>query len=117
MRAWLGNEKGEVAERFKAPVLKTGVVAILPWVRIPPSPPHPTARSARGFNYLRPLFSTSVPFSLGWVASGIYFAVDATVGWPTVYKAEVYGIQREMINDRKLGLVPSPVGPLPAPCN
>ena len=30
---------GEMAERFKAPVLKTGVVAILPWVRIPLSPP------------------------------------------------------------------------------
>ena len=30
---------GEVAEWFKAPVLKTGVGASLPWVRIPPSPP------------------------------------------------------------------------------
>src|SRR5687768_6487039 len=30
---------GEMAERFKAPVLKTGVVAIPPWVRIPLSPP------------------------------------------------------------------------------
>jgi hypothetical protein len=30
---------GEVAERLNAPVLKTGVVAIPPWVRIPPSPP------------------------------------------------------------------------------
>ena len=28
-----------MAEWFKAPVLKTGVVAIPPWVRIPPSPP------------------------------------------------------------------------------
>ena len=28
-----------MAERFKAPVLKTGVVAIPPWVRIPLSPP------------------------------------------------------------------------------
>jgi hypothetical protein len=31
--------RGEVAERFKAPVLKTGAAAMLPWVRIPPSPP------------------------------------------------------------------------------
>ncbi len=30
---------GEVAERFKAAVLKTAVGASLPWVRIPPSPP------------------------------------------------------------------------------
>jgi hypothetical protein len=30
---------GEVAERLNAPVLKTGVGAIRPWVRIPPSPP------------------------------------------------------------------------------
>ncbi len=36
---WDGNEYGEMAERFKAPVLKTGVVAIPPWVRIPLSPP------------------------------------------------------------------------------
>ena len=30
---------GWVAERFKAPVLKTGVPARVPWVRIPPHPP------------------------------------------------------------------------------
>ena len=29
---------GEVAERFIAPVLKTGDVERRPWVRIPPSP-------------------------------------------------------------------------------
>ena len=33
------KENGEVAERLNAPVLKTGVGAIRPWVRIPPSPP------------------------------------------------------------------------------
>jgi hypothetical protein len=33
------TNNGEMAERFKAPVLKTGVVAIPPWVRIPLSPP------------------------------------------------------------------------------
>jgi hypothetical protein len=32
---------GWVAERFKAPVLKTGVPARVPWVRIPPHPPEP----------------------------------------------------------------------------
>ena len=30
---------GEVAEWSKAPVLKTGERASVPWVRIPPSPP------------------------------------------------------------------------------
>ena len=33
------TEYGEMAERFKAPVLKTGVAAMPPWVRIPLSPP------------------------------------------------------------------------------
>ena len=33
------TKNGEVAERFKALVLKTSVVAIPPWVRIPLSPP------------------------------------------------------------------------------
>jgi hypothetical protein len=29
-----------MAERFKAPVLKTGEAAMSPWVRIPLPPPH-----------------------------------------------------------------------------
>src|SRR5215510_13220680 len=33
------NPDGRVAEWFKAPVLKTGVPARVPWVRIPPLPP------------------------------------------------------------------------------
>src|SRR6185503_15321958 len=32
-------DSGRVAEWFKAPVLKTGVPARVPWVRIPPLPP------------------------------------------------------------------------------
>jgi hypothetical protein len=32
---------GGVAERFKAPVLKTDERATVPWVRIPPPPPSP----------------------------------------------------------------------------
>jgi hypothetical protein len=32
-----------VAEWFKAPVLKTGVPARVPWVRIPPLPPDPSS--------------------------------------------------------------------------
>ncbi len=42
---WLPSSRryGKVAEWFKAPVLKTGVPARVPWVRIPPFPP--TARS------------------------------------------------------------------------
>src|SRR5262249_19241932 len=39
------GRSGEVAEWFKAPVLKTGVGASLPWVRIPPSPPTTEKRS------------------------------------------------------------------------
>ena len=34
-----GGANGEMAERFKAPVLKTGEGSNLPWVRIPLSPP------------------------------------------------------------------------------
>jgi hypothetical protein len=34
------SENGWVAEWFKAPVLKTGVRASAPWVRIPPHPPY-----------------------------------------------------------------------------
>ena len=33
------NLSGQVFERFKEPVLKTGVRANVPWVRIPPCPP------------------------------------------------------------------------------
>ncbi len=39
------RQHGEMAERFKAPVLKTGVAAMPPWVRIPLSPPFPAAHS------------------------------------------------------------------------
>jgi hypothetical protein len=35
----LNSRAGRVAEWFKAPVLKTGVPARVPWVRIPPLPP------------------------------------------------------------------------------
>jgi hypothetical protein len=34
------DRRGRVAEWFKAPVLKTGVGATPPWVRIPPLPPY-----------------------------------------------------------------------------
>jgi hypothetical protein len=33
------SERGQVAEWFKAAVLKTAVDESLPWVRIPPCPP------------------------------------------------------------------------------
>lgn len=36
---------GGVAERFKAPVLKTGVRETVPWVRIPPPPPLAPAKA------------------------------------------------------------------------
>ena len=41
------NDIGEVAERLNAPVLKTGVGAIRPWVRIPPSPPKSVVSSTK----------------------------------------------------------------------
>src|SRR5450755_506122 len=46
---------GRVAEWFKAPVLKTGVPARVPWVRIPPLPPvqNRTANAARSRFYAR----------------------------------------------------------------
>ena len=38
-RTWFAAANGEVAEWFKAAVLKTAVRESVPWVRIPPSPP------------------------------------------------------------------------------
>jgi hypothetical protein len=45
----LNSKDGRVAEWFKAPVLKTGVPARVPWVRIPPLPPRSNANHC--FNY------------------------------------------------------------------
>ena len=39
---------GEVVEWFMAPVLKTGVAEMSPWVRIPPSPPFQNQGALRG---------------------------------------------------------------------
>jgi hypothetical protein len=44
---------GGMAERFKAPVLKTGVGASSPWVRIPLPPPDPAAAVLEPANRLR----------------------------------------------------------------
>ena len=41
------QQSGEMAEWFKAAVLKTAVVAIPPWVRIPLSPPNPPGPALR----------------------------------------------------------------------
>jgi hypothetical protein len=49
---------GEVAEWFKAPVLKTGVGASLPWVRIPPSPPVASVAQATVLSSTRELAHT-----------------------------------------------------------
>ena len=38
-KCFLGEQHGRVAEWLKAPDSKSGVVARLPWVRIPPLPP------------------------------------------------------------------------------
>ena len=48
-----------MAERFKAPVLKTGVRESVPWVRIPPPPPLALAKafSRSGGGRIFPLFS------------------------------------------------------------
>ena len=64
---------GWVAERFKAPVLKTGVGASSPWVRIPPHPPNNTCNSLKILHFLngRLIYSTlcSVP-NAGFGAKG-----------------------------------------------
>ncbi len=40
IKTWyLYHQAGQVAERFKAPVLKTDVRSFVPWVRISPCPP------------------------------------------------------------------------------
>src|SRR5690606_15196468 len=49
MHASAPSRAGQVAEWFKAAVLKTAVGGSLPWVRIPPCPPsiHPLKRAMR----------------------------------------------------------------------
>ena len=44
----IAARSGQVAEWFKAAVLKTAVGATPPWVRIPPCPPHSNAKSVQG---------------------------------------------------------------------
>lgn len=44
---------GEMAERFKAPVLKTGEGSNLPWVRIPLSPPYVVANRRGAVTFRR----------------------------------------------------------------
>jgi hypothetical protein len=60
---------GRVAEWFKAPVLKTGVPARVPWVRIPPLPPVSPCSPSFGIHKLgallrKPVFLCSPVFSL-----------------------------------------------------
>ena len=54
-----GSSAGGMAERFKAPVLKTGVGATSPWVKIPLPPPLAPAKafSRCGRGWIFPLFS------------------------------------------------------------
>src|SRR5881275_1579561 len=48
LEKWQFSAIGEVAEWFKAAVLKTAVGSRPPWVRIPPCPPpEPSRRSSR----------------------------------------------------------------------
>ncbi len=49
---------GQVAERFKAPVLKTGRGASSSWVRIPPCPPVCPSKRPREY-FVRGAFSFS----------------------------------------------------------
>src|SRR5262249_54627796 len=56
---------GRVAEWFKAPVLKTGVPARVPWVRIPPLPPKPLFMTVRPCSLpTRLLLISSIVFTL-----------------------------------------------------
>ena len=66
------EDNGEVAERLNAPVLKTGVGAIRPWVRIPPSPPNYRAFRrvliAQRLRLRRNRFATATwPTPRGWL--------------------------------------------------
>ena len=63
IRDSMGLRCGEVAERLIAPVLKTGVLARGPWVRIPPSPPDGAA--------LETAQSPRTRGTVGSIASGV----------------------------------------------
>ncbi len=62
---------GRVAEWFKAPVLKTGVPARVPWVRIPPLPPV-KAKKPIFFNIWRFSFAKRDSLGLGSTAVVTY---------------------------------------------
>src|SRR5579872_1810332 len=61
---------GEVAERLNAPVLKTGVPARVPWVRIPPSPPYHSAITLPGWGSNPRAWTRGSTKSLGAILIG-----------------------------------------------
>src|SRR6185437_14968086 len=64
--------RGQMAEWFKAAVLKTAVGASLPWVRIPLSPPN-MQKKPRRTGLFRPLviFPNSVPYLEPWLCANV----------------------------------------------
>src|SRR5690606_9199243 len=71
------NRSGEMAERFKAPVLKTGEGSNLPWVRIPLSPPFRFRAQRENQEILTPgggkprLSGHGAALSLGRIRAGV----------------------------------------------
>jgi hypothetical protein len=95
---------GWVAERFKAPVLKTGVGASPPWVRIPPHPPHAARPNLRPHRS-GPIVATPrrVP-GRTWVAETIAGEDTGPAHLPDIHCAA--GVLEE--NVRPAAVVPGP---------
>ena len=74
------DEPGWVAERFKAPVLKTGGGASSPWVRIPPHPPTPHIRESQaGSRSLKRPYFPSIFCLLAYLTVQCYLSVDGGI--------------------------------------
>jgi hypothetical protein len=69
-----------VAEWFKAPVLKTGVPARVPWVRIPPLPPEPVD-IVDIFRFIYEYAQSNAQLILALIAigAGLYLAIRLTL--------------------------------------
>src|SRR6185312_755583 len=68
---------GWVAEWFKAPVLKTGVPARVPWVRIPPLPPVANGEVDGKANFIHARRALACCHHLGFVGRKCGSATDS----------------------------------------
>ena len=73
------DRHGRVAERFKAPVLKTGVGATSPWVRIPPLPPN-TADYRTNWSSISIIIKGIAPYWRAPCAKGFSHALPVRIG-------------------------------------